>query len=111
MKHMDQAGIVRFRINSFEPNPLPAQLSRPGEWVLAVHVDMPDDHSHINYPMMPEEFEPHLDAIREAVRTQDVYWVDWDFDHEPRNLPDGRINSADRRVLQALSNRQIVPRG
>jgi hypothetical protein len=106
----DQPGVVRFRVNSFEPNPLPAPLGRPGEWLLAVHLDMPGDRRHINYPMMFNEFEPHLDAIREAIETQSLYWVDWDFSSQPNLLPDGRTNSADRRVLQALSNRQIVPR-
>lgn len=107
---MDQPGAVRFRISSFEPNPLEPPFSRPGEWLLAVHLDMPGNRRHINCPMMPAEFEPHLDAIRDAVRTRDLYWGDWHFDNEPRQLPDGRINSADRRVLQALSNRQTIPR-
>jgi hypothetical protein len=100
---------VHFRINSFDPNPVPAPMSRPGERLLAVHVDMPHRREHINFPMLPDQFTPYLEAIEEAIRTQDLYWVDWNyenmgaFDHRPQD-------STDWRVLRALADRQMVPK-
>lgn len=106
-RQISQEEPVHFRVNSFAPNTLPAPLSRPGEWVLDVHLDMPHRKEHLNFHLMPDEFTPYQDAIQEALRTQNLYWVDWNF--ENRSAMAGfPTDSTDRRLLQALENRQII---
>lgn len=96
-----------FRVVSFTPTPLTAPFRRPGEWILGIQRAEPRNRSKLHFPLLPADFAPYLDVIRAAIRSQDVYWVDWNDVHETvmAGVP---IDATDRRLLRALEAQQIV---
>ncbi len=94
---------VHFRVRATGPHPLP-------EYPFQLHLDI----EYLNHPTAPRylaitpvEFEEYGDGIEEAIDTQAVYEVSWDYPE----LPDSSANPKDttiNRLLNALRDRQIV---
>lgn len=99
-----QADPVRFRVREYGPNPFP-QLASPGRVILSIaRIDTPG----INFEMLLGQFLPYRDAVDEAIRTQAVYWVDWDYSTTP-TFPPRMYDSTLDRLLNAIQDRQLVP--
>src|SRR5688572_2747223 len=95
---------VHFRIRGVGPHPLDPPLSAPGQLLL--------DIEYLNYPaapswpIMPDELEPHREAVEAAIRSGQVYWVDWSERVMPMFQPSLTLPE---RLLRAVSAGQMVP--
>ena len=109
LSHIQEA-LSCFRVVSFQPNLDSAPLSHRGEWLLCIQRTDAGHRALTTIPLTPHQFRPHLATIRDALAAQHVYWVDWNSD---RDLCDSDIclDSASRRLLQALTARQIKEPG
>jgi hypothetical protein len=102
-----QETLSHFRVVSFQPNLEAVPLSDRGEWLLCIQRTDAGHRAMTTVPLTPNQFRPHLAAIREALATQHVYWVDWDSDEVCSS--DLCLDTAGRRLLRALATRQIMP--
>ena len=95
---------VHFRITGIQPNPI-APHSRSNEIVLSVsYVNKPGG---IHFGMSTEHYLPYRDILTEAIDSQAVYWVDWDYSKTPSWPPRMNDSTLDR-LLRAVESRQFV---
>ena len=94
---------VHFRVRGTGPHPLP-------EYPFQLHLEI----DYLNHPTAPPtlaispwEFEEYGDAIQDAISTQAVYEVSWEYPDVP-DVPPKRNDTNIDRVLNALRDRRIV---
>jgi hypothetical protein len=95
----------RFRVLDLYQNPIPGEWlpSEAGKTLLKIRFLGGGTR---NYPFPPEVLAPHEEAIRSAIATQQVYWVqelDTASAFAVANTP-----SLPQRVLAAIQNQQVV---
>ena len=98
---------VHFRVTELAPLPV-AEATRPGWLVLSVaFLNKDDGLPGMKSPIPPQWYQPYLEAIEEAIRSQQIYWVDWDYTNAP-DFPPRLSDNTVQRLLRAIGDRQIV---
>src|SRR4051812_18399940 len=97
---------VHFRIRGVGPHPIVPPLSAPGEFFLDIeYLNYPGAPS---WPIRPDELEPYRGAVEEAIRSRQVYWVDWSAIPLAAFQPARSATLVDR-LLRAVAAGQTVP--
>jgi len=107
INELSQEEPMLFRVHRFEPSTSKPHLTLPNEHQFGVY--LLGKRTPKLFMLEQDDYEPHREAIEEAIRTKDTYWVDWFYPNTPLNPLVSVSDSLERRLLQALSARQIVP--
>ncbi len=103
-KSLSQEEPVHFRVAGVQPNPISPHPTS-NEIVLTIEYVNKPETLHIG--MRTEQYVPHRDMLQDAIKSQAVYWVDWDYSKTP-NWPPRRNDSTLDRLFRAIADRQIV---
>jgi hypothetical protein len=105
MREATPAEPVRFRVTYGGPNPLYAAIGRRSAEAMVVRIARLDRAGSQAFPMPIATFSPQSEAIREAIASRAVYWVDWSRPHPAYPLGEATKLA---RLLDAMERRQLA---
>ncbi len=101
-------GTTHFRVAAVERFSLPDPVKQHHIMLRVEYLNPEDRLRGATFELSPEWYLPYRDVIDEAILTQEVYWVDWDYSQTP-GYPLRHGDTVAQRLLGAIRDRQIVP--
>ncbi len=103
-RSLSQEEPVHFRVAGVQPHPV---SPHPPGHEIVLTIEYVNKPGILNVGMRTEQYVPYRDVVQDAIKSQAVYWVDWDYSKTPNWLPRMNDSTLDR-LFRAIADRQIV---